>query len=147
MWHWKNVSYRFAKHGVGVRMTDAWHGFTRSFCKAFLFFFSDRPCLPAPPSPLSSSTASKQGMSGTRSIPPVLVAWMRILVHERQDAVTDIVEFRLHIRGVLPRVRGLLLLDLHRPLPLHTDDDVPGYACLRCSSTADVGPRLRLRFL
>lgn len=41
-----------------------------------------------------------------------------VLVQERQDAVTDFREFRLDIRGVLPRVLLLVL----RLLLLHTND-------------------------
>ena len=39
--------------------------------------------------------------------------WDEVLVHESEDAITDLLEFSFHFRDVLPGVRRLLLVALH----------------------------------
>ena len=38
--------------------------------------------------------------------------WDEVLVHESEDAITDLLEFSFHFRDVFPRVRCLLLVVL-----------------------------------
>ena len=55
-----------------------------------------------------------------------------VLVHEREDAFIDLLEFSLHFHDALPRVRGLLLVALCPFLLFHDGDDAPG-----CTSTVN----------
>ena len=38
--------------------------------------------------------------------------WDEVLVHENEDAITNLLEISLHFRDVFPRVRRLLLVAL-----------------------------------
>ena len=50
-----------------------------------------------------------------------------MLVHQREDAVTDFREINFHFDGVLPRVSGLPFVVLDLFLVLHAGDEAPGY--------------------
>ena len=54
----------------------------------------------------------------------------QVLVHARQNAVTDLLEFCFRFHGVLSRVRGTMLLDLHILLYFHADGEAPSRARL-----------------
>ena len=105
-------------------------GFGPNIHRAFPFFFSDRHLLACSFALVVIDCFQTDVEHDQLSRIGRLDA---VLVHERQDAVTDFREFRLDIRGVLPRV--LLVLRL---LLLHTDDGAPSCVCVCCSTlTAD----------
>ena len=56
----------------------------------------------------------------------------KVLVHQREDAVTGFLEFNFHCDGVLPRVSGLPFVALDLFLLLHAGDEAPS-----CTSTSN----------